>query len=265
MPPKVNPYWERRVKSLKASHPDWGAGRIANELWAEKLPEDENVGVPPSARWVGSILANVNEDQLREYRKLHWPESFQRGDLPWEASAAALELLMFLDSNGVRERPPIRLVKWYWRVIQASRDMGRNVTFSIAAELTRQEGKGQAPGNPGAEWLMAYQQIGSSEDKDSMAERKRRYREARDREDSPIPPYVRAGLSINMAEETDPLFWIDLGFASMGAKRTPLRQREEENNSLIAEYKFQATNFRLSTGEDPGSQTVISMEAVKEE
>ena len=150
MPPKVNPYWERRVKSLKASHPDWGAGRIANELWAEKLPEDENVGVPPSARWVGSILANVNEDQLREYRKLHWPESFQRGDLPWEASAAALELLMFLDSNGVRERPPIRLVKWYWRVIQASRDMGRNVTFSIAAELTRQEGKGQAPGNPGA-------------------------------------------------------------------------------------------------------------------
>ena len=264
MPPKVNPHWEGRVKSQKASHPDWGAGRIANAIWAEKLPEDENVGVRPSARWVGSILASVNDDQLREYRKLHWPESFQRGDLPWEASAAALELLMFLDSNGVRERPPIRLVMWYWRVIQAVRDMSRAVSFSIAAELTRQEGNGQAPRNPGAEWLMAYHHIGRSEDDDDpLAERKRRYREAKDREDSPIPHYVRAGLSINMAEETDPVFWIELGLVSMGWKRTPPRQRDEENNRLIAEYKSQAINLRLSTTEDPESQAVI--DSVKEE
>ena len=272
---RIPDYWRQQVKYILAENQRISISDILHLLdaKAELLQKSDeatertlsnNVPSPRTISRVRDEWRAMEQSERVQYQQFFWPESMQGGALPWEASSAALELLMFLDSNGVRERPPIRLVMWYWRVIQASRDMSRAQSFSIAAELTRQEGNGQAPGNPGAEWLMAYNQIGRSEDDDDpLAERKRRYREAKGREDSPIPHYVRAGLSINMAEETDPVFWIELGLVSMGWKRRPLRQREEENNRLIAEYNSQAINLRLSTTEDPESQAVI--DSVKEE
>ncbi len=272
---RIPDYWRQQVKYILAENQRISISDILHLLdaKAELLQKSDeatertlsnNVPSPRTISRVRDEWRAMEQSERVQYQQFFWPESMQSGALPWEASSAGLELLMWLDSNGVRERPPIRLVMWYWRVIQASRDMSRAQSFSIAAELTRQEGNGQAPGNPGAEWLMAYNQIGRSEDDDDpLAERKRRYREAKGREDSPIPPYVRAGLSINMAEETDPLFWIELGLVSMGWNRTPLRQREEENNRLIAEYNSQAINLRLSTTEDPESQAVI--DSVKEE
>ena len=272
---RIPDYWRQQVKYILAENQRISISDILHLLDAkaelfQKSDEatertlSNNVPSPRTISRVRDEWRAMEQSERVQYQQFFWPETMQGGALPWEASSAALELLMFLDSNGVRERPPIRLVMWYWRVIQASRDMSRAQSFSIAAELTRQEGNGQAPGNPGAEWLMAYNQIGRSEDDDDpLAERKRRYREAKDREDRPIPHYVRAGLSINMAEETDPVFWIELGLVSMGWKRTPPRQREEENNRLIAEYKSQAINLRLSTTEDPESQAVI--DSVKEE
>ena len=259
---RIPDYWRQQVKYILAENQRISISDILHLLDAkaelfQKSDEatertlSNNVPSPRTISRVRDEWRAMEQSERVQYQQFFWPESMQGGALPWEASSAGLELLLFLDSNGVRERPPIRLVMWYWRVIQASRDMSRAQSFSIAAELTRQEGNGQAPGNPGAEWLMAYNQIGRSEDDDDpLAERKRRYREAKDREDSPIPPYVRAGLSINMAEETNPVFWIELGLVSMGWKRTPPRQREEENNRLIAEYKSQAINLRLSTTED---------------
>ena len=272
---RIPDYWRQQVKYILAENQRISISDILHLLDAkaelfQKSDEatertlSNNVPSPRTISRVRDEWRAMEQSERVQYQQFFWPESMQGGALPWEASSAALELLMWLDSNGVRERPPIRLVMWYWRVIQAVRDMSRAVSFSIAAEFTRQEGMGQAPGNPGAEWLMAYHHIGRSEDDDDpLAERQRRYREAKDREDSPIPHYVRAGLSINMAEETDPVFWIELGLVSMGWKRTPPRQREEENNRLIAEYNSQAINLRLSTTEDPESQAVI--DSVKEE
>lgn len=241
MPAKVHPYWERRVISLKENNSDWGAGRIAAAIQREEPPQHEAVGDPGSERWVGGILRNVwammKEDQLREYRHFYWPESMKRGDLPWEASAAALELLMFLDYNGVRARPSVLLVKWYWRVRAASPDMSRGVSFDIAVGLTRQEENGEPPGLRGAEWHMAYHHVPQVEGRDDpLEERKKRYREARDREDDPIPPYYAGGLSISMTEETDPEFWIDLLFASIGATQANRCRSQEEIDSLIEEY-----------------------------
>mgnify|MGYP000144370613 CR=1 FL=1 len=275
---RIPDYWRQQVKYILAENQRISISDILHLLDAkaelfQKSDEatertlSNNVPSPRTISRVREEWRAMEQSERVQYQQFFWPESMQGGALPWEASSAGLELLLFLDSNGVRERPPIRLVMWYWRVIQASRDMSRAQSFSIAAELTRQEGNGQAPGNPGAEWLMAYHHIGRSEDDDDpLAERQRRYREAKDREDRPIPPlppYVLSGLSINMSEETDPVFWIELGLVSMGWKRTPPRQREEENNRLIAEYKSQAINLRLSTEEDPESQAAI--DAVKEE
>ena len=39
------------------------------------------------------------ERQQVEYRTFHWPESMERGNLPWEASEAALELLLWHADN----------------------------------------------------------------------------------------------------------------------------------------------------------------------
>ena len=74
------------------------------------------------------------------------------GALPWEASAAALELLGIVpppDGN----RPSVRLARWFWRVTQAAPDMPLMVLdfsalidrFSIAQLLAEWEILGDPP------------------------------------------------------------------------------------------------------------------------
>jgi len=223
MPTKKHSFWQGRVISLKENNPTWGAGRITAALSKEEPQQDEPVGDSPSERWVGGILRNVwahmEEKQLREYRILFWPESFQRNDLPWEASGAALELLMLLDQNGVRERPPIRLVRWYWRVTQTSKDVSRALSLDIARQLADQEERGQTAGNRGAEWLLAYYHVTQTEGQDNLdEERNRLYRDATERPDSPIPRYEPDRLKINTTKGTD-RFQLELALASVGLTR----------------------------------------------
>jgi hypothetical protein len=130
MPAKVSPWWEGRIKSLKAENPGLGAPRIRNALMEEYQasppgwkPDGEIVSPPPSEKWVGNFLRNLTEDELRESRLLRWPESMERGDLAWEASAAALELLSIADDFGM-PRPPVALARWYWRVSEAQPGAG---------------------------------------------------------------------------------------------------------------------------------------------
>ena len=62
----------------------------------------------PAARTISRIRKDewplVEEKDRARYRTFYWPESTERGDLPWEASAAALELMGYL-----RERFSIQL------------------------------------------------------------------------------------------------------------------------------------------------------------
>jgi hypothetical protein len=233
---------------------DWGAGRIAAALQLEEPPKDEPVGHPGSERWVGGILRNVwpklTEDQHREYRDFYWPESLIRGDLPWEVSATALELLAWLDTNGLRLRPPVRLVRWYWRVKQASPDMARRVHFEIAVMLARREEKGEPIGDRGVEWLMAYHQVPKVEGDDPLAERRKLYREAKERKDEPIPPCVLDPLSISISEdEPDLPFWIDTFSASTGATQVRRLQTERENSRLIEEHNHNLPEREMEEGE----------------
>jgi hypothetical protein len=226
MPAKIDDFWKEQLLGLKSNSPDWGAVRLYAALNQEaaKLGRTD----APSQGWISQWLRKewplVTDAQRRDYRSFYWPESMIRGDLPWEASIAALELLLFLDCNGVRERPPIRLVKWYWYVQTASPDMSRAVILNIAVKLARQEEKGESIGDRGAEWYMAYHHVPQLKGQDDpLEERRKRYSEAKNREDDPIPPYETARLSITTEGEMDPRFWIDLLLVTSGV--TPVRKR----------------------------------------
>ena len=132
MPMTTDPYWIERVRSIKANNPSWGGGRITRALQQE-ASESDREGPVPSEATVRRILRRywdqMSEVDQNQYLYFYWPESMERGDLPWEASAAAIELLRYYpihmentaaDTTArVNKRPSIRLVKWFWRVTQA--------------------------------------------------------------------------------------------------------------------------------------------------
>ena len=111
----------------------------ANDLWNGSGPEDRELArTVPSARSIGRIRKNEWEpkadSEKAQYRYFYWPESMERGDLPWELSEAALALLGYVlhsKIRGIFGRPSVRLVRWFWRVSVAAPDL------PIASRLVR--------------------------------------------------------------------------------------------------------------------------------
>ncbi len=119
MPARMDPQWIEKVKSIKANErARWGAPRITRALEEEAAREGRYDC--PSERAVSSILRKIAAEDLREYRFLYWPDTFERGDLPWEASEAALELLALKEFAPGEARPSVRLARWFWRITQAA-------------------------------------------------------------------------------------------------------------------------------------------------
>ena len=125
MPLTTDPAWEEKILSLKGENDRIGYVRLQAQLEQDfangKWPQ--GIGDPPSTATVRRILVRrwdgMTDEDRTMYRRFHWPQSMERGALPWDASAAALELLglRHLWAHG---RPSIRLVRWYWRVAQAA-------------------------------------------------------------------------------------------------------------------------------------------------
>lgn len=125
MPLKTPDWIKVNVLSVKSNHENWGAPRIYKELSQEAARGGYEL--PISESTVTRILRNdwvkLPEEKRWQYRHFYWPESMERGYLPWEASAAALELLGYSLSLNPRMRPSIRMVKWYWRITTATPGM----------------------------------------------------------------------------------------------------------------------------------------------
>jgi hypothetical protein len=136
MPAKVDVYWEGRVKSIKGKHQHWGAGRTYQELKqeAEKSGREDY----PSERWVGKYLREgwdeLTEGQKQRYALLSWPGSMEDGALPWEASAADLELLAYLNDLH-SSRPNHEEALWFWRVTQAAPDAPLDLRYDLSTIL----------------------------------------------------------------------------------------------------------------------------------
>jgi hypothetical protein len=104
--PKTPDYWRDRVKALLSQH----GGQISDRAIflalrdesrkLRELPSAEMKAIAgrfPSTRTIGRIRKDewlpMKSEEKAQYRDFYWPGSMKRGDLPWEASAAALELL----------------------------------------------------------------------------------------------------------------------------------------------------------------------------
>ncbi|MFH1141198.1 MAG: hypothetical protein V1724_05965, partial [Chloroflexota bacterium] len=86
MPLTTDTRWVDLIRSVKADNPGWGVGRIARAVEAEG--ERQGLSNPPHERTIGRILRRkwdpLGEEQRAQYRYFYWPESMERGDLPWE-------------------------------------------------------------------------------------------------------------------------------------------------------------------------------------
>ncbi|MBF8267734.1 MAG: hypothetical protein HW388_1242 [Dehalococcoidia bacterium] len=118
MPLETDPYWIERIKSIKANNLSWGAGRILKEMQQEAARsgvEYQGPSEPTIRRKLRTEWDPLDKERKTQYLYFYWPESMMNGSLPWEASAAGLELLRHYPI----ERPYVRQVKWFWRVTQA--------------------------------------------------------------------------------------------------------------------------------------------------
>jgi hypothetical protein len=117
MPRETDPHWIEKIKSIKANNPSWGAGRILAAM-GQEAAKSEVAYLGPSEPTIRRILRRewdpLDEERKNQYLDFYWPESMERGDLPWEAGASGLELLR----QDPVERPSVRYVKWFWRVTQ---------------------------------------------------------------------------------------------------------------------------------------------------
>lgn len=134
---RIRDQWEPDIKGIVADHPKWGPHRICEELLSRARDAGEENPDLPSERTIGRIKKKLTPTELMEYKTFHWPQSMESGSLPWEASAAAFELLRakkpskaapFLDdglfhttyfTRRLLGRPTVRQVRWFWRVTQA--------------------------------------------------------------------------------------------------------------------------------------------------
>jgi hypothetical protein len=167
--PKVDQDWVTVIYTLKANEPKLGARAILTKL--QKARKDAGISEKcPGLRTVGRYLKEwpgLPEEERRLYRDLYWPESFERGDLPWEASAAALELiqvwgggprLLMISPEARRHltpsaRPSVRLARWFWHVTQAAPGAPAFERRHVAGWLAAAEAVGSDVRRVAEDWL----------------------------------------------------------------------------------------------------------------
>jgi hypothetical protein len=155
MPAKpIDKYWENRIYELAANDPKAGPYRI-EAILGEEANGNTSLPQQPTANTIRRYLERFRRKPKAEqdqYLYFHWPGSMSTSLLPWEASAAALELLdvrrnvdPFIrwmeskaqkplaewESGGLRwGRPTIRLARWFWHVTQAAPDLPSVATIT---------------------------------------------------------------------------------------------------------------------------------------
>jgi hypothetical protein len=152
--PPIDKSYRLRVAELMAQGKS--VEQITEDIAAEAKAQGK--GDFPSFAWVKSYAAVVRRDaqQLRLNAPVHWPEDAREGLLPWEASAATLELLRLADSFEQRygftmPRPTVRRTLWFWRVVSACPRIDPDFAERIAsaqamvewATVMQERGKGR--------------------------------------------------------------------------------------------------------------------------
>ena len=131
----IDEFWRRRVYLETDANPRLSARELAERLATEAADLERRDS--PSARWVREaqkVFRSLPHEARTPYQRFLWPESMGGDDLPWSASASALELLEQAHSLGF-PRPVVRLVTWFWRVSQAAPSRPFPERFELASYL----------------------------------------------------------------------------------------------------------------------------------
>ncbi len=169
MMPAIEKETRNRAEELAANHPDWSALAIQRRL------KFENRKASPRtvSRWLTEFRGRTEEEKF-EYKVFSWPESMEKGFLPWEAARSLLDLLERLlhTYKGTAEAAiytlPTNLeARWFWRVTQAAPDAPIDTRANIARFLTQAE-RFQPPEAANAifeefRWRLVYQPWKSDE------------------------------------------------------------------------------------------------------
>ena len=131
----TEPYWTDRIRQLLAENPRMSSRAIHEELL--KVGYSPGGTYPPAARTIDDIkkafIALTDEERV-PYQKVYWPESFESGALPWDASADTLEMLHAYLHH--RDRPSVRLARWFHHVSRAMPFARAANRMDVAAALT---------------------------------------------------------------------------------------------------------------------------------
>ncbi len=154
--PKTDRLWVDRIRSMIEDDPKLSSLRILRLLEQEAGGRFEYQG--PSDKTIRRIkreYLDLPEEERRRYGRFCWPESMENGSLPWEAARAALDLMRHW---GPPNRPPIRLVRWFWRVSQAAPDAPFGSRLNLARQLAIWEVQGERETGylEGIEWYLAF-------------------------------------------------------------------------------------------------------------
>lgn len=118
----IDGFWVEWIRSKAVNEPKL----TLEALEAMAQAEAEKLGRfdAPSARSIRRYREEIRkapDSEQREYRHVYWPDTFERGDLPWEAAPYVLELM----SGGAPiaiapARPTVQEARWFWRVSQSA-------------------------------------------------------------------------------------------------------------------------------------------------
>lgn len=129
--------------------------RIALMLHAES--RKSRGGKTPSARTVGRIRQEfwkLPAEEQQQYGLFCWPDSMDNGALPWEAASAAFELLQRAHQD--ERPPPVRLVRWFWRITLAAPDADFSLRLPFAQCMAAAEVLGGPVGAKVQRWVESY-------------------------------------------------------------------------------------------------------------
>ena len=171
--PRIPRFWRERIMALLAQTEQSMKRPSDKRVWSVLVKEAEGLKVDPSPqtrdladrvpseRTISRIRKeewpHLSAEKRAQYREFQWPESMERGDLPWEAAKAAL-LLSYTRQARFVGRPTIRQAKWFWRLSLAAPDLVLEEHLRATDLLAVWEAIGDRPGDHvrGIEWYLTY-------------------------------------------------------------------------------------------------------------
>jgi hypothetical protein len=119
-------------------------GKTADEVFIELqrwARDQQHPNDAPGREWVRrryTAHRKLTDENRREFSLFRWPESMEYGVLPWDASQAGLELLLYCVEHRLG-RPTNRMARWFWRVLLACPALDRDDAYYCAGILAARE------------------------------------------------------------------------------------------------------------------------------